>query len=142
MARTGKQKAIHALQCLSPLIVVVLIFVVIVLVAQAKDANYDKKTTIANAQVVEKEKSSGTRRSTPVYSLVIQEEGKQETTEVQVKTFVWFDCEVGDSYEDSPGEEPRCYGPDDLTPEELEDLENMPEVTTIPLDLDKINGKS
>lgn len=102
----------------------------------------DATTNIVGAEVIEKYKSKGGRRTLPNYMLTIREEGSKETRNVSVGMSYWITCrpEDGDLYRDVPGEPGKCYNPvkeqeqkDRL--ERLKDIANIkiPEINEIDL---------
>lgn len=88
--------------------IIAALIVILAFVADIQNKYEDANTHIVDAEVVSKDKTSGTRRSLPRYYLVIQEKDKSETTKVFVNIGTWSWCEKGDLYTDVPGDNGSC----------------------------------
>lgn len=98
-------------RCLTVVVIIVGIILLGAVVNQFIEKKQDSVTSIEGATVVEKAKTSGTRRSLPRPYLLIQENGKAEPTRVFVDLGTWTWCEVGSIYNDLPGSKGSCELP-------------------------------
>lgn len=101
-------------------------------------ADHDANTHIVNAQVISTEKSKGARRSLPNYYVIVQEQGKSETTRVSVDLGTWVTCDPGMLLKDIPNERPKCYDLGRISKRSLSDLADIKPYEFKEIDLSEI----